>query len=458
LSLFFILSSLTLRSFSSPSIKMSHSSDVPEGRRSFRKTLALGEDSDDDDDDAASYSTPEDIASPRWTRLTRKKPQENCMRIYCSVAKPTEYRVCACLGSTCGRLNPTSHKNAPDAPQTHASNGWFLAFPARKGSKRQDGDLASFRTDAQRQEDWQRLSDQNIAAALALQEESPEHGRNFHDEEEEDPDDGPLMTPRGSVTFAATTPTDSLGSTRTSSRYKTPPLQAGRTAARDIDATSMAGQLATFSQLLSDTLVETRAYSARVEEALSTGIIGAASGNDDATGNDDGPQERQGQSSRPKKGRGSTKTMSGKAKGKKKKGKKSSLWYGVVSGQTGSLHRSESEARARVRELTPFGRMSAAFAFMEDAQAWIGDNLDDPLSSDTDGNTNEDSSDKDAPAAVPRTARVQSNVVPPHPVAAADARLFDFITRDTSRSKLRNPSSALPCALRPKGKLQLKAS
>jgi hypothetical protein len=80
----------------------------------------------------------------------------------------------------------------------------------------------------------------------------PDTSQNFHDEEEEDP---------------------------------------------DVDVTATVEQLAKFSELLPATLAETRLYSERVEQAFRTGIIGAASGDNNATGTDEGPPERQGQSS-----------------------------------------------------------------------------------------------------------------------------------------------------------------
>jgi hypothetical protein len=124
----------------------------------------------------------------------------------------------------------------------------------------------------------------------------------------------------------------------------------------------MAVQFKTFSRLLSETLAQNKEYNAEVLRAIKTGQTGVArevptSDDEDATDTDAAPPKRQNQASRSKKSRGSKKTASGKAKGRKKKGKKSSLWYGIVSGQTGSFHNSESDALARLREL-PHGRSS----------------------------------------------------------------------------------------------------
>jgi hypothetical protein len=99
-------------------------------------------------------------------------------------------------------------------------------------------------------------------------------------------------------------------------------------------------------------------------------------------------------------------------------GKKAFLWFGVLTGQTGSLHRSEAEARKQAREFTPRGRRSAAFTTKEAAQDWVAQNLDDPHSSDTEGDTTEDSSTVEPPEAAPSRARAMSNVVPPPPVEA----------------------------------------
>jgi hypothetical protein len=84
-----------------------------------------------------------------------------------------------------------------DDPTTHAPNGWVLTLPPLKGSQIRDGSCASFRTDAQRHSDLQRLSKQNISDADAMRESSLDISRNFHNEEE-----SPGETPspaRGSV-------------------------------------------------------------------------------------------------------------------------------------------------------------------------------------------------------------------------------------------------------------------
>jgi hypothetical protein len=107
---------------------------------------------------------------------------------------------------------PTSHKASVYDPNTHASAGSFT--PLRKGGPPRDEAFASFRSFDQRQPDLQRLSDQNVASDNDLRVSSPETGRSFFDEEEEET----LIPARESVIFA-TTPEDSLGATRMPNRF-----------------------------------------------------------------------------------------------------------------------------------------------------------------------------------------------------------------------------------------------
>jgi hypothetical protein len=204
--------------------------------------------------------------------------------------------------------------------------------------------------------------------------------------------------------------------------------------ARDADVGAISTQLDTVTQLLMQTIKENQAFNAEMLQYVTTRGGGTAGGLPtvvDAvpTSKEDGSLESHGKSHRPKKSRASQKTASGKTKGRKKRGKKSSLWFGVVAGQVGSLHRSEAEARVRAREFAPRRRRSAAFTAKEAAQDWVAQNLDDPHSSDTKGDTTDDSSTVETPEAAPRRARAMSNIVPPPPV---EATAFEFVTRDKS--------------------------
>jgi hypothetical protein len=325
---------------------------------------------------------------------------------------------------------PTSHKASVFDPSTHASAGSYTPLaPLRRGGP-QDGAFASLRSFDQRQADLQRLSDQNVASANDLRVSSPETSRSFFDEEEAET----LIPARGSVTFA-TNPEDSLNTTSLPNRYTTPSPQADDTAVRGSEAAAITKGLDNMARLLTETMIQNEAFKTDIYRAIVTQGVGAAGAvpkvvDVASTGTDEASLASHGQSRRPKKSHGPQQMASGKAKSKKPRVKKKvSLWYGVVAGQAGSLHRSEAEARVGAREFTPRGRVSAAFRTKEAAQDWIAQNLDDPHSSDTEGGTTDDSSTDDQVEAVPTRARSLSNVVPPPPVEAA---AFEFVTRDTS--------------------------
>lgn len=109
---------------------------------------------------------PPQAANSSLIELSRRKGY--CMKNFCLVARLTEIRVRACTDPTCVRLLPALHKNIVDTPDTHAPNGWFIALPARKGSRVRDGLFVSYLTEEQYQSGLQRRSDQNIAAGQAL--------------------------------------------------------------------------------------------------------------------------------------------------------------------------------------------------------------------------------------------------------------------------------------------------
>jgi hypothetical protein len=182
---------------------MSHSPDLPDAPSplTYPNALAFGGDdgtnNDDDDDDSSSESTP---GSASGLRIDLSRENGHCMRLFCSAARPTERRVCACSDPTCTRMVPTSHKASVFDPSTHASAGSYTPLaPLRRGGPH-DGAFASLRSFDQRQADLQRLSDQNVASANDLRVSSPETSRSFFDEEEAET----LIPARGSVTFATT--------------------------------------------------------------------------------------------------------------------------------------------------------------------------------------------------------------------------------------------------------------
>jgi hypothetical protein len=245
---------------------MSHIPDDPDDRSpvsTYPNAIAFGGGGDDNDDAGALSDSSPDITLHLWIWLSREN--SDCVRLYCSAARPKEIRVCACHGPTCKRLLPGPHKGTPDGLDTHALDGWFLAFPARMGSQIRDGTFASFRTNEQRRSDLQPFSDQNVAAAHALREGSSDNSRSFHHEEE-----GPRGTPspaRGPVTFAAPTTKDSLGSTRVLVRYKTPPPQADRTDPRDAAFTAIAGKVEAFAETLAAAMERNMEYQEKLLNA-----------------------------------------------------------------------------------------------------------------------------------------------------------------------------------------------
>jgi hypothetical protein len=418
-------------------------------------------------DDADDYSTDtsasdaDSATDQHALRVFLSQAKGDCMRIYVAAGRPQmEVRVCGCRKLSCSRTLPAPHKGSVSDPTTHAVDGWFLICqPTRRGSPYQDGLLSSFRSDDDQRAHLQRLSDQNLEDAHALEANSPENSRNFHDE-----NDGLGETPRrsthspamGSVAFATETNEDPPLALRDMAswptprsgggpgRFKTPPPPGERQAARDTSAAPMTAEVETLTQLLTESLAQQRIFAEQVIQVMSTQVAAAAGavtpdGDEDVTSDDETSQDsRQGARPKKKKKRGKGKSKSkgkrkGKGKGQKPEGKKPSLWFGVVAGTTGSLHRSEAEARTRSHEFEPRGRMSTAFSTKKAAQMWIAANLDDPHSSDTASDTTDNSSSDDEPPAVPHRARAMSNVVPPPvwaPVTAGSP--FTFITRDRS--------------------------
>jgi hypothetical protein len=407
---------------------------------------------EDDEDDARSSSTGAsltDDADPtgHWISLMRKDGQ--CMRLFAPAGNPTLMRVCGCRG-TCMRTVPTPHKDGPDTPATHGADGFYMALPRlRNDSRYLDGLLASYRTPTERLADLARRSNANVATARALNDASPANSRNFQEEEEtveatpRRDNLAPLGVPaalRGSGTRAGARVSGSTGvGTRPAGgtgRFQTPPLFTPRVNA-DVNANT-ANSLEQIANLLTSQIAENRAFNSTVLQALMAGQ-GTNPRTDVTSTDEEGDVPSDGDSCvgseaaapPPKKGRRSQQNRRGKGKGSTKKGKKTApLWFGVVAGDAGSLHRSETGAQSRAREFRPRGRISSAFTTKEAARTWIAQNLGDPPSSDP----GEDSTDESSDAETTPTLKGHSNVVPPPPPGstATEGRLFEFVTHDKS--------------------------
>ena len=444
------------------SLKMSHSHSPPDEASPVSTDPSTYAFVDRDDDDARSTTTGASFSDDpdptgHWVALMRK--EGHCMRLYAAVGNPALIRVCGCRG-TCTRTLPSPHKDGNDDPSTHGADGFYMTVPpSRKDSPYVDGLLLSYRTPAERLADLARHSEENVTAARALNATSPANSRNFQEEEESvgvtprrdnlaPPETTRKATPRG---LSGRTSLGILGmaggglrSAGSTGRFKTPPplpnsVMGPRTGNVNVATANSLDQIA---QLLTSQIAENRSFNTTVLQALMANRgtdpqadATATDEDDDVLSDDDSCLGSIAVKAPPKarKARGSQKTRRAGKKGKGRKGEKATpLWFGVVAGEAGSLHRSEAGARTRAREFRPRGRISSAFTTKEAARTWIAQNLEDPSTSE--GDSTEDSSGSEEYTTAPSASKKgHSNVVPPPPPASAkDDRLYEFVTQDKS--------------------------